>query len=978
MMAIKLSRVKAAAVLVCLALAVALSLPASAVALDTGKTVRVGWYDSSFNTVDQFGRRSGYAYDYQIKLSAYSGWTYEYVSGSWSELMEKLQAGEIDLMSDVSYTPEREQRMLFPDYVMGTEQYCLFISPKNQSVNPADYSTLNGKKVGANKGSVQADYFLDWARQQGVQVEFIELSCPEEQSLDMIDAGTLDAYVTVDSFIDPDRAIPVCKVGSSDYFFVVSKDRPDLLADLNNAMRRILDENPYFNQQMYEKHIKRAGANTFLPVEEVQWLSNHGPIKVGYQDNYLAFCSSDKATGELQGALKEYLDKASHSFKNAQFEYDAIPYPTAVAAMDALKQGEIDCVFPANLGSYDAETLGVVTTPSIISTDVYAMIRDVNQKSFASKEHVVVAVNEGNPNYDSFLRDNYPNWKAVYFPTTEDCLNAVAENVADCVLVSNYRYSNIARTCEKLHLVPFATGLDTDYSFAVSSGNMEMYSILTKAVGLIPNSATNSSMSRYAAEDARLTLADIIMDNIGFVMAAILIIILIISVLLVRSLRAEKKSKELISATEIDSLTGLYNRGYFFEYANRMYHENPKLPMDAIVLNIERFHSVNALKGWEFGDRVLRALSDEIQSFVDEVGGIAGRFQADRFDIYCRHIDDYEKLFNRLQNRINGLSSNSNIQLRMGVMQWQENLEPVQLFDHARIASKMARGNYASHIVVFDDHVREQEMLEQRLMSDLHRGLDAYEFKVYFQPKFDIHSEPAQLVGAEALVRWRHPDLGMLPPCDFIPLFEKSGQIGELDQYVWQEAAKQIARWREAHGVVVPISVNLSRVDEFDPALEDKLEGILRLYGIDHSALLLEVTESAYTENASQVIKVVESLRRAGFEVGMDDFGTGYSSLNMISEMPIDFLKMDSAFMQGVTHEEKDAQLVALIIGIADSLKIPVVAEGVESEEQINLLRSLGCKLVQGFYYSRPLTASAFESTYLIDAAPSNQATSLS
>ena len=220
-------------------------------------------------------------------------------------------------------------------------------------------------------------------------------------------------------------------------------------------------------------------------------------------------------------------------------------------------------------------------------------------------------------------------------------------------------------------------------------------------------------------------------------------------------------------------------------------------------------------------------------------------------------------------------------------------------------------------------------------------------------------------MSAEALVRWSHPELGMIPPDDFIPLFEKNGQISMVDKYVWTEAARQIVRWREQYGVCIPVSVNLSRIDVFDPMLESTLDGILDEYRLSHDALKLEVTESAYTENAGQVIQVVESLRKKGYEVEMDDFGTGYSSLNMLSAMPIDVLKMDRAFIRNIEHDEKDIQLVALILDIAKNLKIPVVAEGVETEEQMKLLKELGCALVQGYFFSRPLHASDFEDTFV-------------
>ena len=954
-----------AAYLLFLVLAAALLLPVIACAQGREKVVRVGWYDSSYNTMDQSGRRSGYAYEYQLKLAGYTGWTYEYVTGSWPELMQMLIDGEIDLMSDVSYTEERAEQMLYASLPMGLEDYYIFVAPGNQEITPGDASSLNGKRVGVNKSSIQADFYRDWETRNGVRAQLIEVSCSEEESLRMLKTGELDAYVTVDAFVDPTQAAPVCKVGSSDFFFVVSKDRPDLLAELNAGMNRIQDENRYYNQQMFEKYIKRAGANAFLTSEEVDWLSSHGTIRVGYQDNYLAFCAADKATGELTGVMKDYLDYASDCMANAHLDFEAIAYPTSASALAAMKNGEVDCVFPANFCGYDAETLGVAMTPPLTDTEMYAVVSLSEQKTLGEKEYVVVAVNEGNPNYDAFLLEHFPDWRKVYYPTTGDCLKAVADGVADCVLISNYRFNNIARLCERYHLTTLTTGVEMDYCFAVEKGETALYSILAKVVGQVPKSTVNAALSYYITKDAKLTFADFIVDNLAAVMAVMAAVVLVILTLMVRSMRAERRASELISATETDELTGLYNRNFFFEYANRMWREHPETPMDAIVLNIEQFHSVNALNGREFGDHILRVLGNEIRVVANDAGGIAGRFEADRFDIYCRHRSDYQEVFDRLQNTLDDLAPNASIRLRIGVMPWQEHLEPVLMFDRARAACSMARGHYKEHLIVFNEQVQERELYEQRLLNDLRRAVDAFEFEVYYQPKYNIQTEPPRLVSAEALIRWRHPELGMIAPDDFIPLFERNGKIGIVDKYVWSETARQIARWREKYGVTIPVSVNLSRVDVFDPALESILDGHLLYHGLEHDALKLEVTESAYTENADQVIQVVESLRSKGYEIEMDDFGSGYSSLNMLSAMPIDVLKMDRAFIHNIEHSEKDLQLVALILDIARKLNVPVIAEGVETASQMQLLKKLGCALVQGYYFSRPLPPSEFETTIL-------------
>ena len=940
-------------------------LPVSAVSQNKSKTVRVGWYESPFNSTDKSGRRSGYAYEYQFKIAAYAGWEYSYVSGSWSDLLVMLKNGEIDLLSDVSYTEERSSQMLFPDLPMGTEEYCIFISPDNNEITSEDYSTLSGKRIGVNKGSIQIDFYNEWAKKHGVSAELVELTTTEVEALDMLDRGSFDAYITLKSYGDPERLAPVCKIGSSDFFFVVNKERTDLLRDLNEAMSRIQDENPYYNQVMFEKYLQRNGSNAFLTNEESAWLESHGAIRIGYQNNYLAFCAEDPETGELTGALNDYLSSAENCLNNVNLEFTAKSYPTAAEMLSALKRGEIDCAFPVNLGCYDSETMSIMITHHFASTDMYAVVRQTDQTVFSSQKHVIVAVNEGNTNYDAFLEDNYPDWHIVRFSTTYECLEAVSKGIADCVLISNFRYNNISRDCERLRLTTFSTGRQLNYCFAVSEGETELYAILSKVVGIIPNSTINSALSYYITQDAKITFSDFIRDNLGIVIAVLSAVVILILLLLIRSLYSEKKAKKLISATETDALTGLYTRNYFFEYANRIFKEHPDVPHDAIVINIEQFHSINAYNGWEFGDRILRILGNEIAEVVKENGGIAGRFGADRFDIYCRHIDNVQSIFERLQKKLINIAPNTSIRLRMGVMRWMEKLEPLQMFDRARTACSMARGHYFEHLIIYDEKMHEREILNQRLLNDLRKGIDNYEFEVFYQPKFDISGSEPKLLSAEALIRWRHHELGMITPDSFVPLFERNGKIGELDKYVWSQTARQIARWRAKFGIKIPVSVNLSRVDIFEPELGNILDSILEENGLDHSAILLEVTESVYTENADQVVSVIESLRQRGFTIELDDFGTGYSSLHMLSSMPIDVLKMDRSFIFDIENNKKNVQLVALIIGIAKNMNIPVIAEGVETEQQVKILKDLGCSFVQGYYFSKPLHPTDFMTNIL-------------
>ena len=421
------------------------------------------------------------------------------------------------------------------------------------------------------------------------------------------------------------------------------------------------------------------------------------------------------------------------------------------------------------------------------------------------------------------------------------------------------------------------------------------------------------------------------------------------------------EGRALISAAEHDKLTMLYSRNFFFEYANRLYHYHPELRLDAIAMNIEQFHSINALNGRDFGDEVLRTIGGEIRAFLGETTGIASRFEADRFAVYCVPQPDYRALLDRFQQRVNGISQKVSIHLRMGVKPWHPDIEPVLLFDQARTACNMVRGDYQNPLMIYDEDMRLREMLNQRLLNGLIPAVEERQLRVFYQPKYYIQCDPPRLASAEALIRWQHPELGMISPGEFVPLFEGNGLIGVVDNYVWHEAASQIARWKEKYQFTLPVSVNLSRSDVFDPTLIQRLRELIESNGLSYSDMKLEVTESAYTDDAKTVLDTISRLRSMGFQIEMDDFGSGYSSLNMLSDMPLDVLKMDMKFIRNIENSETDRRLVTLILDIAKYLQVSVVAEGVETEGQLELLRAGKCDLVQGYYFSRPLPPEDFE-----------------
>ncbi len=683
-----------------------LALPAAVHAQEPEeKVVRVGWHEAPYFITDEYDRCSGYSYEYQCKVSDYTGWTYEYVEGSWSELLQMLMDGEIDLMSNVSYLDERAEKILYGSLPMGTESYYIFISPDNTEITANDYTSLNGKTVGVTKDSYQKTEFIKWADAHDIHVNLLEMSCTDEESIQKL-GKELDAFVTIDVYGDPLTAIPVTKIGSSDFYFAVSRKRPDLLPELDAAMNRIQDENRYYNQQLHEKYLSNTNSELYLSPEEQEWLSGHGTIRVGYQDNYLAFCDADETTGELTGALKDYLAYASTCMENAELDFEAISYPTASDAIEAMKNGEVDCVFPANLTVYDSETLGVVMTPPLMRTEMDAVVRADEQKEFIVKDDVTVAVNEGNTNYDLFLADNYPDWNRVYFKDTPTGLDAVAAGEADCVIISNYRYSNISKQCEKLHLATVYTGVDMDYCFAVNKGNIELYSILAKVTKAVPDSVVHTALTYYSTEDVKTGIGDIIKDNILVILLVAIAIILIILILLLRGIRAERRAREeevlvsdLNKRVYVDALTSVRNKGGYNDYLQKMQERLDKAPFEfAIgVFDCDDLKEINDHYGHDKGDLYLKTASSLIckvfqHSPVFRIGG-------DEFTVILENAD-YEnreeliRLFVDRQKEISAAAENkwNEVHVALGIAVYEPKVD-VSVNDTARRADKIMYEN---------------------------------------------------------------------------------------------------------------------------------------------------------------------------------------------------------------------------------------------------------------------------------------------
>ena len=420
------------------------------------------------------------------------------------------------------------------------------------------------------------------------------------------------------------------------------------------------------------------------------------------------------------------------------------------------------------------------------------------------------------------------------------------------------------------------------------------------------------------------------------------------------------EDRQIISSTERDELTGLFTIEYFYRYGSQFDKFHPLAEMDALCFDINHFHVLNERFGIAKGDGILKCIARRLGTVFQDPGSFVCRKAADTFLVYCPHRDDYSGIVEKISAVIEepGVA----VKVRLGVYSCcDKKLDIHARFDRAKIAADKIRNNYSVFISTFDEALIDAELYAEQLVEEFPKALADKQFQVYFQPKYDIRGDKPVLSSAEALVRWSHPTLGMISPGKFIPLFEEDGLISQLDEFVWRRAAEIIADWKKRLGISVPISVNLSRAEMYDPGLISTMEKITGDNGITPKDLYLEITESAYVSDSDQIVDRVKALREHGFFIEMDDFGSGYSSLNMISELPVDALKLDMMFIRSAFDKHNDTRMISIVIDIADYLGVPVIAEGVETEEQYLAPKKLGCTIIQGYYFSKPVPAAEFE-----------------
>lgn len=409
-----------------------------------------------------------------------------------------------------------------------------------------------------------------------------------------------------------------------------------------------------------------------------------------------------------------------------------------------------------------------------------------------------------------------------------------------------------------------------------------------------------------------------------------------------------------------DQLTGLYNETYFYRRVQEQLEANPKEQFVLVCSNIRGFKIINDVFGTEAGDRLLIQTAERMKEHASP-WLLYGRLEGDKFAVMMPRKRYRPEVFLSVVHEVVGQDSGISypVEIYFGVYEITDPTVPVSVMcDRAFMAVNTIKGSYDERIAYYDEALRDTVIEEQELTAELGDAMENGEIQMYLQPQVSTEGD---LIGGEALVRWRHPKRGMLSPGVFIPIFEKSGFIVRLDRYIWEQACIQLQKWKRQGREHLSISVNISPRDFYYLDLYQILTELVEKYDIAPKNLKLEITETAIMQNLEKQLDLISRLQNYGFTVEMDDFGSGYSSLNMLKDIQVDVLKIDMLFLGKTKDEERSRAIIRTIISLSKQLGMLVITEGVETREQVDFLTEIGCDVFQGYYFAKPMPVEDFE-----------------
>mgnify|MGYP004700658953 FL=1 len=600
---------KSVCAMLCLLLLLSVVLPVKAAAETVpAKVVRVGSFEDTFNYCNEKGVRKGYGYELLETLSGYTGWQFEYVTCDWSDCFEKLENGEIDIMGGISYTEDRAEEMLFSDEPMGEEKYYLYADLSRADISASDFKILDGKKIGVVMGTEPEVMLTEWEEKHGIKTQHVNISNNEDVKQKLAN-HEIDCFVSLEESYWAELGIStITRVGKSSIYYAINKDRADIKEELDNAMRALDEEAPFYTADLCKKYFS-LDYKPILTGEEKAWLKEHGAIRMGFLTGDSGVSTYDPATGEITGTITDYIQFARDCLGNQELEFQLVGYDDKEAELNALKSGEIDMIFHFDQSPNLAEEYRLARTNTTWTANMMVV---TNKQHFNENQANRVAVPQNKLSLTRYIAVYYPQWEIVDCAAQEDAARLVKDGQADCFVTGVSSQENYSK---KYDFYSVLLPNPAKSCFAVNSGNRHLLSILNKTIKAMPTNMLTGSLAMYKSSSRKVTLSEFIRDNFFMVLLVSSIFVAVILLAILKLLRKARKAEAAARKA-----------------ANDTQELNAKLQIAA-----ENAESANRAKS-----TFLFNMSHDIRTPMNAIIGYA--------DLASRHSDDPAKLKKYMEN----------------------------------------------------------------------------------------------------------------------------------------------------------------------------------------------------------------------------------------------------------------------------------------------------------------------------------------
>lgn len=929
-----------------------LSAPAHA----APNTIKVGYMNEYGVTISKDGQEKyGYFYEYLMEIAEHTGWEYEFIPVDWTEGLDMLARGEIDLFGPLQKSAERELIYEYPQKEMGYEYGVIYISENNRDIFYNDPASFDNIRLGIEEDGFFNSAMETYCKENHIEVQYVKTS--GSKFGDGLKQGKYDAFL-FGSLMDAPGTAVTAKIATEPYYLAAVKGNTVLTNKIDEALTTIFDEDPYFAAKLDEKYFSNKSMNIASYTRaEAQFIKNNPTLRVVCDPDWAPIVYYNSKTKSYDGIavniLKSICDNAdiALTFKESD---------SYAQSCEMIKNDEADLL----LGyTFDGDGNDLWQTNPIIEIPI--LLVGHGEINMSGKQHVAMpTLLSGTAKQ---LMYAYPNFSYVDYHGYANVINALYESKEDLAFINSYTFNELSKRDSSRTFTTISTGFSFPVSISVSKDvSHACVNVLNKAFDrLKPEDISAIVFSNTVNRTYDVPFTQVLTDN-AFVITSVIAMLfgLFFAALYYTNKRARNALKKVAYT---DSLTGLSTLAKFkIDAAALLKYARPGEYV-LVTADIDHFKYINDSFGYSVGDETLIEVAKYLQKHASP-SELLGRISADNF-IYMGKATSYKQLSERFVSLAdsaghthNAMPANYGISFSAGMYTIRDkDVDLSLMLDRANIARKSIKGGHTNSMAEYTDEMNEQMMWKREVTLSMESALVNREFEMYLQPKISFSS--GSLVGAEALVRWNHPQKGLLCPNIFIPVFEKNGFVKKIDLYIFEEACRSIKSWRDSGFYTSPviISVNFSRLHLYTANFVGLLVDITKKYDLDPSLIEIELTESIVFYNTEALIKTMHELKNAGFQISIDDFGSGYSSLNLLKDLPADVLKLDKAFLEGSYNTNAGQMIIRKIIEMAKSLNLVTVAEGVETDNQAAMLTEMGCDIAQGYYYAKPMTVQNFE-----------------